>query len=130
MANAASTDDESLFLPMALMVVIVGFAIYACCGPAADPKKERPHSFGSSVPLDSNPWSHIACLDANTVHGVTILVTAANAPVLVRSQGNDARRLSTLPTKKSRAWTCLRRLHRVCILGQTVNRSPRACLQR
>ena len=54
---ADSTDDESMIMPIVMMGVIVLFALYACCGPAADPNKEKTHSMGSST-LAPRPFSH------------------------------------------------------------------------
>ena len=45
---ADSIEDESMLVPLLMMAGVVCFAMYACCGPAADPTKERPHSMGST----------------------------------------------------------------------------------
>jgi len=44
-------DDESMMVPMLLGGVIVLFLLYTCCGPAADPNKEKTHSMGSTREL-------------------------------------------------------------------------------
>ena len=45
---ADSIEEESMLVPMLIMGGILIFAMYACCGPAADPSKERPHSESST----------------------------------------------------------------------------------
>ena len=38
-----------MLMPMVLGLIIIGFALYSCCGPAANPEQEKPHSYRSSM---------------------------------------------------------------------------------
>ena len=41
-------DDESMLVPLIMAGVIACFLLYTCCGPAADPNREKAHSMGST----------------------------------------------------------------------------------